>query len=100
MLCNVFNPFASAYQILDDIEDWQQDHARERCNYLSLLSKDFSEYHDADVYRVAFDDVETLLANSECNESQLPSELIGLMAPFTLRLKLKMQALQREHTYD
>lgn len=100
MLCNVFKPFASAYQILDDIEDWQQDQARERCNYLSLLSKDFSEYCHSDVYRVAFDDVETLLANSESNESQLPSELIGLMAPFTLRLKLKMQALQREQAYD
>jgi geranylgeranyl diphosphate synthase type II len=100
MLNSVFNPFASAYQIIDDIEDWQQDHAHDRCNYLSLLTKESANYHSADLYYVAFQDAEKLLENSRFNESQLPPALIGLMAPYTQRLKLKMQALQKEHIYD
>ena len=100
ILKTVFNSFASAYQIIDDIEDWQQDDAYGRCNYLSLLAREYTNYHPADLYYVAFQDAEKLLVNSEKNESQLPPALSGLMTPYIQRLKLKMQTLQEDHAYD
>jgi len=100
VLNNIFNPFASAYQIIDDIEDWQQDDACGRCNYLSLLAKECTNCLPSDLYCVAFQDAEKLIEISEKNESQLPSELTGLIYPYIQKLKLKIQLLKDEHAYD
>jgi geranylgeranyl diphosphate synthase type II len=93
----VFNPFASAYQILDDVCDWHDDQANKRCNYLTLLAKETDYTNEKDVVSLALNQTKFLLVKSKKAQSQLPIELNAVLTPYIDQLLDKVSKVASDN---
>jgi geranylgeranyl diphosphate synthase type II len=86
----VFYPFATAYQILDDVCDWQQDREQGRCNYLSILAKQNPYNSQKEIVTVALNQTTSLLNSCRQAQKELPNNLNDILNSYIKTLKNKV----------
>jgi geranylgeranyl diphosphate synthase type II len=86
----VFYPFATAYQILDDVSDWQQDREQGRCNYLSILAKQNPSNSQKEIIIVALNQTTSLLDACRQAQEELPENLNNILSGYIKTLKNKV----------
>jgi geranylgeranyl diphosphate synthase type I len=83
---NALNKFSIAYQILDDLDDWQQDLQREQLNLVNLL---VSRYSLKESLTIARNRVKYLLNRCQRELSVLPSNCAASVITATNSLLVK-----------
>ena len=83
---NALNKFSTAYQILDDLDDWQQDLQREQLNLVNLLVPRYSLQESLNIAR---NRVNYLLNLCQKELSALPSNCAASVINATNNLLAK-----------